>query len=215
MTSRTLKFLAVSDKVLESHYSTNINNLYPKLDLLIGCGDLPYYYLDFLVSALDTRMFYVLGNHDAGRQYSAEHGELTEVRGGVDLHRHTVSEYGLTFAGLEGSMRYRPNRGQQFSESEMKSQIARLMPRLFMNRLRYGRWLDILITHSPPAGIHDQDDLTHRGFKCFLPFLRTTQPRFMLHGHIHRYNYHKHEITKYHETSIINVYPKFLLEVTI
>ncbi len=204
--------LAVSDKVLETHYSPNVNNLYPKLDLLIGCGDLPYYYLDFLVSALDKRMVYVLGNHDAGRQYTSERGELTEVRGGENLHRRTVMLDGLLFAGLEGSMRYRPNRGQQYSESEMQREIAVLLPRLFVNRMRYGRWLDIFVTHSPPAGIHDRDDLTHRGFKCFLPFLRTTKPRYMLHGHIHRYNHHKHDISTYHDTTIINVYPNYLLE---
>ena len=215
MSPRTLKFLAVSDKVLDTHYSPNVTNLYPKLDLLIGCGDLPYYYLDFLVSVFETRMLYVLGNHDAGRQFTAERGELTEVRGGVDMHRRSVEAQGLLFAGLEGSMRYRPNRSQQFSEGEMRREITLLLPRLLYNRIRHGRWLDILITHSPPFGIHDEKDLTHRGFKSFLPLMRLCKPRYLLHGHIHRYNHHKHEITQYHSTSIVNVYPKYLLEIAL
>lgn len=207
------RILAVSDKVLPALYSSQVQVYYPKLDLLIGCGDLPYYYLDFLVSALDTPMVYVLGNHDAGRQFSADRGELTGVRGGENIHARSVLEQGVLLAGLEGSMRYKPNRKLQYSDREMERQIGRLLPRLMFNRIRYGRYLDILVTHSPPFGIHDADDLTHTGFKGFLGFMRVFKPRYLLHGHIHRYTQHNHEQTRYYSTTVINVYPSFYMEI--
>lgn len=206
------RILAVSDKVLPALYSANVQVHYPRLDLLIGCGDLPYYYLDFLVSALDAPMVYVLGNHDAGRQYAADRGELTSVRGGDNIHTRCVYEQGLLIAGLEGSMRYHPDRRQQYTDAEMERQVSRLIPQLLYNRIRHGRYLDILITHSPPFGIHDQDDLTHTGFKSFLRLMRVFKPRYLLHGHIHRYNKHDHEQTRYYSTTVINVYPSFYME---
>ena len=214
MSSRKLNVLAVSDKVLPTHYSPNISNLYPKLDLLIGCGDLPYYYLDFLVSATNAQMLYVLGNHDAGRQYT-ERGEITEVMGGDDMHGRGLEHKGVLFAGLEGSMRYRPGRPQQYSEIEMRVEVARLLPRLMMNRIRYGRYLDVLITHSPPFGIHDQPDLTHTGFKIFLTMMRVFKPRYLLHGHIHRYHNQSHDITQVGETTVVNVYPNYFFELEV
>ncbi len=210
----SLKILAVSDKVLQSHYSPHVSQLYPRLDLLLGAGDLPYYYLDFLVSALDTNMLYVLGNHDAGRQYT-ESGEINEVRGGRNIHRRVVREQGLIFAGLEGSMRYRPSARQQYSEAEMWREASALFPRLLLNRVRYGRYLDVLLTHSPPFEIHDATDIPHRGFKSFLHLMRIFRPRYLLHGHIHRYLLHKHEITQYHETTVINIYPNYYFEISV
>ena len=209
----SLNILAVSDKVLESHHSRNVQQLYPDVDLLIGCGDLPYYYLDFLVSALDKPMVYVLGNHDAGRQFSAKRGELTDVRGGQNIHGRCVHESGLLIAGLEGSMRYRPNRSQQYSQSEMQANVYALYPRLLLNRIRFGRYLDILLAHSPPFGIHDQPDLTHQGFKSFLTLMRLFRPRYMLHGHIHRNSQQQRPITQYNDTTIVNVYPNYYFQV--
>ena len=210
--TKPLKILAVSDKVLDSHYSPAIRTKYPNIDLLLGCGDLPFYYLDFLVSALDTRMLYVRGNHDAHRQYSSERGELTEVRGGIDVHRRVVSEKGVLVAGLEGSMRYKPGRKHQYTEREMAIEIMRMVPRLLINRATLGKSADILITHSPIFGVHDEDDLTHTGFKIFHTFLRMFKPQYMLHGHIHIYDRNKTHITKFEETTIINVYPSFYFE---
>ena len=37
-----------------------------KPDLVLSCGDLPFDYLEYLVSRLDVPVFYVPGNHDLG-----------------------------------------------------------------------------------------------------------------------------------------------------
>lgn len=55
-------------------------------------------YLEFITSVLGVPLFYVRGNHD--EMYDQE------PPGGIDLHRKVVEFEGLTFAGIEGSIRY-------------------------------------------------------------------------------------------------------------
>lgn len=207
-----MRILAVSDRVMEQLYCADVRKKYPDIDLIVGCGDLPFYYLEFLISALDKRLIYVRGNHDKGPQYTMEGRVLEHVHGGSDIHGRCVVREGLLVAGLEGSMRYRPNAPFMYTESEMKMQVASLMPRLLRNKIRYGRYLDLLITHSPPFGIHDKPDIPHTGFKIFLNFLRWFRPKYMLHGHIHIYRQDTQRITQFEDTTIINVYPYYLLD---
>ena len=78
----------------------------------------------------------------------------------------------LIFSGLEGSKLY--NYGEhQYSENQMKEKIARLFPKLFIRKLKDGRYLDVLVTHAPPWKIHDKDDPAHQGFKSFLSFIES------------------------------------------
>lgn len=207
-----MKILAVSDRVLDKLYNSQARRFYPDLDLVIGCGDLPYYYLDFLTSVLDVPLIYVHGNHDKGPQYAADGTTWRSVRGGTNIHGRVVTRRGLIFAGLEGSMRYKAHAGFQYSESEMRMVIAQMVPRLLWNRQRFGRALDILVTHSPPYGIHDKSDLPHTGFKVFLSFLRMFKPRYHLHGHIHIYRQDTVVRTQFEQTTVINVYPASVLE---
>ena len=182
-----MRILAVSDRVMSNLYNTQVGQAYPDVELIIGCGDLPFYYLDFLVSALDVPLVYVRGNHDTIPQYTIDGRVLRRVPGGVDIHGQIVTLKGMTMAGLEGSMRYRPNAPLMYTESEMRWEISRLLPHLLWRRFRYGRALDLLITHSPPYQIHDRSDRAHRGFKLFHPFMRLFRPRYLLHGHVHIY----------------------------
>lgn len=202
-----MKIMAVSDRVLDVLYCSDVKKKYPDIDLIIGCGDLPFYFLDFLVSALDVPLVYVRGNHDKGPQYTITGQVLQQVPGGRDIHGRVVGLDGLLLAGMQGSMRYRPNAPFMYSEWEMRLEMTRLFPRLLWNRLRYGRYLDILVTHSPPYGIHDRPDLPHTGFKVFLAFMRLFKPHYLLHGHIHIYRQDTPRITHFEETIVINVYP--------
>lgn len=208
-----MKILAVSDRVLDRIYCSNLRERYPDVEMVIGCGDLPYYYLDFLVSALDVPLLYVLGNHDGGPQYTSDKRELTGVSGGTYIHGQVVDINGLLVAGLNGSMRYRPRAPYMYTETEMRRQVARLVPGLLWNRRRHGRYLDILVAHSPPFGIHDRKDLPHTGFKVFLQLMRVFKPRYLLHGHIHLYRRDIATQTKVGETEVINVYPYRQLEI--
>ena len=83
--------------------TSTVTERFPDVDLLIGCGDLPFFYLEFLHSALNSSLIYVRGNHDRGPQYTADGRELRRVPGGVDLHARVWRRYGLLVAGLEGS----------------------------------------------------------------------------------------------------------------
>jgi Icc-related predicted phosphoesterase len=120
-------------------------------------------------------------------------------------------EEGLIIAGLGGSMRY--NRGEnQFTEFQMYLEIFKLIPRLICNRLFRGRWVDILLTHAPPKGIHDKNDKCHWGFKSFLWFMKTFKPRYLVHGHIHLYDLSDIRQTRWEQTLVVNAYSHYIID---
>lgn len=209
-----MRVLAVSDKVEPILYSGVVNERVGPVDLILSCGDLPFYYIEFLVSMVNRPCYYVFGNH--GREIEYQGGnwdKKTEPMGAVNLHTVTACENNLLMAGLEGSMRYNNAPKYQYTEQGMWNNISRLAPKLLYNKLRYGRYLDVLVAHSPPLGIHDQPDRAHTGFKSFLTFMRWFKPRYLLHGHIHLYRLNGVVTqTQYYNTEVINVYPYRILE---
>jgi Icc-related predicted phosphoesterase len=205
-----VKILAVSDHVDDAVYSSDISERFEDVDLVVSCGDLPYSYLEYIVSMLNRPSFYVHGNHDRP-EYRASGVTLTEPGGWVNLDGRTAEAKQVLLAGLEGSLRYKPRAPFQYTEREMAWKVHTLTPALLMNRLRYGRYLDVIITHSPPYGIHDGEDLPHRGFQAFLGFLDRFKPRYLLHGHKHVYGPERTR-TRYADTEVINVYPFRVIE---
>ena len=202
-----MKLLAVSDKTVDYLYASNVRQQLPDIDLLVGCGDLPWYYLDFLFSAMDVPLVYVKGNHDADPQHLSDGRVLESVDGGIDLHGKVKMVKGLLVAGIEGSMRYRPSAPLMYTERAMRWQLFLLGLRLTLAQQRYRKRLDLLVTHSPPFGIHDEEDRPHIGFKVFLPFMRHFKPRYLLHGHVHRIGPDVVSQTQYFNTTVINVFP--------
>jgi Icc-related predicted phosphoesterase len=75
-----------------------------------------------------------------------------------------------------------------------------------VNKTKSGRYLDIFISHSPPWGIHDKDDLPHQGIKAFRWLIRVFKPRLHLHGHIHLYSQDEPRETRVNKTRVMNVY---------
>jgi Icc-related predicted phosphoesterase len=205
------RILAVSDKVEPRIYGPNIRHVAADVDFVAGCGDLPYYYLEYIVSTLNRPLYYVHGNHDRP-EHRANNTVVHEPPGGTNIHHRICHIDGLIIAGLEGSHRYNSNPRYQYTQNEMWTRMLGLTPTLLMNRLLYGRHLDILIAHSPAFGIHDATDRPHVGFRAFLPFLRWFKPRYFLHGHQHVYNPTETTRTRYAETDIINVYPFKILD---
>jgi hypothetical protein len=210
-----MRLLTVSDKVEPVLYGPYIRERVGKIDLVLACGDVPYYYLEYIVGLLDAPLYYVHGNHDKEIPSSSilENTGVTPGFGWADnLHMRRANYKGLLLAGFEGCRMYNPGAPFQYSEAEVRRQVFLMGQRLLMNRMRHGRYLDILITHAPPRGIHDGDDLPHRGFESYLGFLRRYRPLLMIHGHQHIYNRSEVTETDYYGTRILNTYGYRVIE---
>ncbi len=209
-----MKILAVSDKVEEVIYSPAIKRLFGDVDLVLGCGDLPFYYLEFMTTMLGGPLYYVVGNHaNAIKKRYAPRDKWEYPGGCVNLDGRVVRYKKLLIAGLEGSMRYNNASHFQYTEREMALKIWGLTPLLLLNKLRYGRYLDILITHAPPRGIHDREDRCHWGFRSFLTFMDRFRPRYLIHGHVHVYSPNQPTESVYGDTTVLNAYGHRVLEI--
>jgi len=200
-----MKILSVSDVELGLIYSQQITHRFADVDLVISCGDLPYYYLEYIVSTLNVPLYYVRGNHASKVEISVG-GERQNPWGGIDLHRRIARDRtGLLMAGIEGSLRYN-NGPYQYTQAEMWQYVFGLTPLLFLNKLRFGRFLDIFVTHAPSWKVLDRDDLPHQGIKAFRWLVETFQPSLHLHGHIHVYRRNTITEANLKKCQIINTY---------
>jgi len=213
-----MKILCVSDKIDPLVYTSSIRKRFADVDIILGAGDLPLDYLDFIATSLNRPMLYVFGNHHFVQQTPESYMTLEDgfrVNLKDDSHSNIGSkvrrEEGLIIAGLGGSMRYN-NGPNQFTEFGMYMEIAKLIPGLLFNRLLRGRFLDVLLTHAPPWGIHDKPDKCHQGFKAFLWFIRKFKPRYLVHGHIHLYDLSDVRRTRWLETDVINACGHYVID---
>ncbi len=206
-----MKTLAVSDQVVERLYGLVSQGHFSGVEMILGCGDLPYSYLEYIVSLLNVPMFYVPGNHDPvyNPRLPSAHAE-----GGTNLDLRRAQSKRLLLAGFGGCNRYRPDGVNQYTQSEAWLRAARLMPGLLWNRIRHGRALDIFITHSPAYGIHDEEEQAHTGLKAINWIIDWAQPRYHLHGHTHFFrNNLEPSVTRVGRTTSMNVFPYKVIEV--
>ncbi len=206
-----MKILAVSDQEDSEIYALAPQGHFNDVDIVIGCGDLRYDYLEYLVTVLNKDLYYVPGNHDL--EYNAD-SSAAHAAGCTNLDLRTTCSHGFLLAGFGGSIRYRPEGANQYTQAQAYARLARLVPRLWRNRLRYGRALDLLITHSPPFGVHDDQTAAHRGLKAITWLMDWAKPRYVLHGHMHyRPSALVHDDTWHETTTVMNVYPYRLIEI--
>ncbi len=201
---RGLKILALSDTIVPFIYDSGIKRHFPDVDMVVSCGDLPAKYLEFVLTALNVPLVYVPGNHDP---------DNLNVPGGRALDGVWRSVAGLRCLGLGGSQRYKISGRHQYTEAEMTWRTIYAYPRALVGRVLHGYGLDLMVTHSPPLGIHDGDDLAHVGFGVFRHFMRWGRPRYLLHGHQHVHRNLEATETKYHGTMIVNVYPYRVVDI--
>jgi len=199
-----MKILSLSDIEIGFIYSPLILERFKNVDLVISCGDLHYYYLEYIISMLNKPLYYVTGNH-ANTIEETVAGPRSSPWGGINLHRHTINNSGVLLAGFEGCVRYNNGKGQ-YTQGEMWMLVWSLVPALMLNKLRYGRYLDILVTHAPPAGIHDLDDRAHQGIWAFRWLLRVFKPLYHLHGHVHIYRSSTGTETLFEKTRVVNTF---------
>jgi Icc-related predicted phosphoesterase len=132
-------------------------------DVVVTLGDLEPDVLDPL-GRFPIPVLGVYGNHDDGRYLDAANT--------TNLHLGTATIDGVSFAGFEGSVRYTPGVPLQYTQQQA-SRLARRLPAA-----------DVLISHSPPRGIHEEpDDRAHEGFDGLRDYVQRVGPRLHLHGH--------------------------------
>ena len=217
-----MKILCVADQIDPYIYNSAAKERFGDVDCVVSAGDLPDEYLEFISGALNKPVFFVFGNHNI-KNFGLYHGSRAlrkpEYKAANELPGTGAAYAGfkclktekMLIAGASGCIRY--NNGTcQYTERQMAFKLLRLAPRLLLNRLLYGRYLDVFVTHAAPLGIHDKEDVCHRGFKCFLTFMRVFKPKYMIHGHIHIYDIQEERVTQYEKTTVINAYGHYIIE---
>lgn len=196
-----MKILAIADEECLDLWDYYIPGRLKEYDLILSSGDLHAAYLSFLVTMARCPLMYVHGNHDIGYEVTPPEG-CDSIDGVVTVYR------GLRILGLGGCRRYRPS-GHQYTDRQMRRRAAKLRWEI----AKYGG-VDIIVSHAPPMGVGDGDDLPHRGFETFLELMDRYHPRYLLHGHVHlRYGMDLQREHEYHGTRVINVCEKYVIDI--
>jgi len=141
-------------------------------DFILSAGDLSASYLSFLVTMGRAPLLYVHGNHDGS--YAKRPPEGCDC-----IEDELVVCKGVRILGLGGCMLY--NGGpHQYSEAQMQRRIRRLR-----GKIRRTGGVDIVLTHTPPAGRGDTADHVHRGFRCYADLMDRYKPKYWVHSHVH------------------------------
>jgi Icc-related predicted phosphoesterase len=205
-----MKILCISDRVERMLYGPNLTSYARGVEAVISCGDLPFDYLEYIVTFLGVPVYYVLGNHDPGPEGPEYPGGCTPLDGRVV--EAEGEDGGVVLAGLSGSPLYSggPN---QYTERHMRRRARALSLRIrcrgFVGRPKP----TIFATHSPPFGLGDRDDVAHVGFESFVNLIDRHAPALWLHGHVHLYGPDQERVRQKGGTKIINVYGHRILEV--
>ncbi|MFI3257412.1 MAG: metallophosphoesterase [Spirochaetales bacterium] len=218
-----MKILCVSDQIDPLVYSSEAKEYFKDIDIILCAGDLAMEYVDYIVSTLNKPTYFVFGNHNLEEFCFYHKYETTSTycqnisdnlrysHGATYLGFKTAKEQNVLMAGCSGSMRY--NNGlAQYTENQMFFQLIKMIPRLLYNKIRYGRYIDIFLTHASPLGIHDKQDLCHKGFACYRWFIKKFKPKYMIHGHIHLYDLQEKRISEWNSTTVINAFSHYVLE---
>jgi Icc-related predicted phosphoesterase len=156
-----VRVLALADEPPHAPISELVAATRPELVLLLG--DLEPAWTEGL-AALELPKLGVLGNHDAE--------DALEAVGAEQLHLRRVEVGGLSLSGFGGSPRYSREGRNEWTEDEAAGLLERLPA------------ADVLLTHSPPAGVNDDPgDPAHRGSPALLEWVERHRPAWLLHGH--------------------------------
>lgn len=193
-----VRVLAVADEEVPTMRSRAADL---RVDLVLAAGDLPWDYLESLVSLVDAPAAFVPGNHDPRTTRT-----LPGPRGFVDVDGGVADVGGLRVAGLGGCVRYNDG-AHQYTQRQHDKRA-----RTLLRRAASGGPVDVLLTHAPPLGLGDEDDPSHLGIAALHPVIEVLRPTWHLHGHIHPFGMHKPD-RHVGATTIRNVIPWQVLEI--
>lgn len=196
-----MKILFLADEESKMYWDFFKKEDFSDIDLIVSCGDLKAEYLSFLATMVSVPVLYIMGNHD-------DRYEQRPPEGCICIENQIYEFNGVRILGLGGSYRYKEG-VNQYTEKEMEKRVKKLKFQLFRKK-----GFDILVTHSPALGLHDDEDLCHRGFHVFNTLIEQYQPKYFVHGHVHM-NYGRKfpREDMVGETHVINAYEKFLVEI--
>ena len=195
-----MKILVLADEEYPAFWENYRDDRLKEYDLIISCGDLNPKYLSFIVTMARAPVLYVHGNHDDSYERIPPEG--------CDCIEDDIVVYkGLRILGLGGCVQYRPGQ-YQYTQKQMRKRIRKLWFKLWRHK-----GVDIVVTHAPPKGIGDAEDVAHRGFQAFLDLIDKYHPKYLFHGHVHlRYGADRTRIREYNGTQVINASEYYVLE---
>jgi len=196
-----MRILFISDEENKEYWDFFRKEAFEGIDIIVSCGDLKADYLSYLVTMTSVPLLYVRGNHDD--KYLQKEPE------GCICIEDDIYEYdGVRFLGLGGSYRYKKG-ANQYTDKEMKHRISRLWFKLLKHK-----GFDVLVTHAPAYGMHDGEDVSHRGFTAFVKLIEKYQPKCFAHGHVHM-NYGRQFPREYKigNTKVVNAYNHYIVEI--
>ncbi|MCL2389031.1 MAG: metallophosphoesterase [Elusimicrobia bacterium] len=222
-----MKILAISDvedRALEKLASESPDKL-KDLRAICSCGDLRPKYIEYITDSIRKDLYFVEGNHHTlerrkGSSLASFYDKDKHLEiGGINLHAHAVAYDEYIFAGFGGTMDYSGG-PMQFSEDKMAKLVAKVQRKIKLISLMdllQGKKIKrktIVLSHAPPFGIHDKEDICHTGFKCFNDFIKKNKPVVWLHGHIHFQDQTRHQESIVENTKIINVFGSKIIEIS-
>lgn len=196
-----MKILFLADEESKLYWDFFKKEDFEDIDLIISCGDLNASYLSFLATMTSKTVLYVRGNHDDGY-------EQNPPEGCICIEDKLYEYEGIRILGFGGCYRYRQGINQ-YTEKQMEKRMNHLKFKLFRKK-----GIDILVTHAPALGFHDDEDLCHRGFEVFNKIIEKYKPKYFVHGHVHMsYGRKFPREDKYGETTVINAHEKYVVEI--
>lgn len=136
-------------------------------DVVVLLGDIGDLTLELIAEKTpsDKPIIGILGNHD---EFDSFEGLPIQ-----NLNGKQIKIGGYTFAGIEGSFKYKASSFPSFTQEESIE---------FAESLAKG---DVLLSHTSPYGFHEKDSNAHIGLKGINYYLSKNSPLWNLHGHQH------------------------------
>lgn len=191
-----MKILTVADEESRWLWDFYDKSKLADIDLILSAGDLKSEYLEFLVTMSKADVLYVNGNHDK-----------KIPQGCISVDGKLINYNGLRILGFGGSMRYSTGKNQ-YTEKEMSRRIRRCRLSILMNK-----GFDILLTHAPALHINDMQDLPHKGFECFADLISKYNPKYFIHGHVHKTYGNFVREQKVGGTTVINAFERYIIDI--
>lgn len=150
------------------------------LDPMLGVSMREYvetHRIDAVITAGDLRGFHLKGIRDAGVPAAGVYGNHCDRRyleqlGMQNLHLRRLRIGSVSFTGLEGCVRYKPDPDAALYTQSEYAELVEALPAA-----------DVLVTHCPPRGVNDNEDPAHVGIEALVEWVEAARPAVLIHGH--------------------------------